>query len=140
MANPEQALNWESVRHFLHAANASSLSGAARSLRVEHTTVGRQLSNLERAVGATLVERGPSGLALTALDQRVFELALEMDRAARAIIDVPGRERENVRLVVPTGLHRTTHAASRSLAQPAARRSTRNRQRSAARRSAQTRG
>jgi len=103
MANPEQALNWESVRYFLHASNAKSLSGAGRSLRVEHTTVGRQLSNLERAVGAALVERGPSGLALTALGQRVFELALEMDRAARAIVEVAGTDRENVRLVVPTG-------------------------------------
>jgi DNA-binding transcriptional LysR family regulator len=103
MARPTQAVNWESVRYFLHAASSKSLSGAARSLRVEHTTVGRQLSSLERAVGASLVERGPSGLALTGLGQRVFQLALEMERAARAIAEVAEVERANVRLVVPTG-------------------------------------
>ena len=103
MASPPQAINWESVRYFLHAARSKSLSGAARSLRVEHTTVGRQLSSLERVVGVPLVERGPSGLALTAIGQRVFQLALEMDRAARSIGEVTGLDRANVRLVVPTG-------------------------------------
>jgi DNA-binding transcriptional LysR family regulator len=103
MAGPAQALNWESVRYFLHAASTKSLSGAARSLRVEHTTVGRQLSQLERAVGASLVERSPSGLALTDVGQQVFQLALEMERAARAIAEVADSARANVRLVVPTG-------------------------------------
>ena len=103
MATPEQLVNWESVRYFLHAASTKSLSGAARSLRVEHTTVGRQLSSLERTVGVALVERSPSGLTLTSIGERVFQLALEMDRAARAISEVAFAERANVRLVVPTG-------------------------------------
>ena len=103
MASPVQPLSWESLRYFLHAARSKSLAGAARSLRVEHTTVGRQLSSLERAVGASLVECSPAGLALTGLGQRVFQLALEMDRAARAIAEVADAERANVRLVVPTG-------------------------------------
>src|SRR4051794_19244009 len=104
MASPvEPLLNWESVRYFLHAAGSKSLSGAARSLRVEHTTVGRQLSALERAVGASLVERSPAGLILTDVGQQVFQLAMEMERAARAIAELTNRERANVRLVVPTG-------------------------------------
>ena len=104
MASPaDPPLNWESLRYFLHAARSKSLSGAARSLRVEHTTVGRQLSALESAVGAALVERGPAGLALTDLGQQVFELTLEMERAARAIAELTNIERANVRLVVPSG-------------------------------------
>lgn len=120
MASPEPALSWEAVRYFLHAAQAKSLSGAARSLRVEHTTVGRQLSSLERVLGASLVERGPAGLDLTSLGQRVLELALEMERAARAIAEVAGVERANVRLVVPTGFSAllTPHLESLRREQP----------------------
>jgi DNA-binding transcriptional LysR family regulator len=72
-------------------------------LRVEHTTVGRQLSGLERSVGASLVERSPAGLTLTDLGQQVFKLVLEMERAVRAIAELTNIERANVRLVVPTG-------------------------------------
>lgn len=103
MAARRESLNWESIRYFMHAAQAKSLSGAARSLHVEHTTVGRQLSSLELAVGAALVERGSGGLSLTAFGQRVLELALQMDGLACAIGEVALLERANVRLVVPTG-------------------------------------
>jgi DNA-binding transcriptional LysR family regulator len=96
-------LDWESVRYFLWAARSRSLSGAARALRVEHTTVGRRISNLERALGAPLVERGPAGLALTPLGRRVFELAGDMAGIASAIVELAAVDRTNVRLVVPTG-------------------------------------
>ena len=96
-------LDWESIRYFLHAADAKSLSGAARSLRVEHTTVGRQLSRLERRVGVALVVRGPSGLSLTPSGARVFGLARQMAELARAIGEVRRGQAAGVRLVVPTG-------------------------------------
>jgi DNA-binding transcriptional LysR family regulator len=96
-------IDWESVRYFLRAAESRSLSRAARSLRVEHTTVGRRLSSLERAVGAALVERSPAGLDLTPLGRRVFELAGEMAVLVQAIAELAAVERTNVRLVVPTG-------------------------------------
>jgi DNA-binding transcriptional LysR family regulator len=96
-------LDWEAVRFFLRAAEAKSLSGAARSLSVEHTTVGRRLSSLERALGAALVERGPAGLSLTRLGRRVLRRARDMERIARTIADLGKLERTNVRLVVPTG-------------------------------------
>jgi DNA-binding transcriptional LysR family regulator len=96
-------IDWESVHYFLRAAEARSLSRAARNLRVEHTTVGRRLSSLERAIGAPLVERSPAGLELTPLGQRVFELAGEMAALVQAIGELAVVERTNVRLVVPTG-------------------------------------
>jgi DNA-binding transcriptional LysR family regulator len=103
MATNGIGIDWEAVRYFLHAARARSLSGAARSLRVEHTTVGRRVSSLEQAIGAPLVGRGPSGLELTPLGEQAFQLALEMERLALAMGELAAAERTNVRLVVPTG-------------------------------------
>lgn len=96
-------IDWDSVRYFLRAAQSKSLSGAARALSVQHSTVGRRISELERDVGEPLVDRGPSGLELTALGQRVYQLALEMDAAARAIGEIAADDGTAVRLVVPTG-------------------------------------
>jgi DNA-binding transcriptional LysR family regulator len=96
-------IDWESVHYFLRAAESRSLSRAARSLRVQHTTVGRRLSSLERAIGAPLVERSAAGLELTPLGRRVVELAGEMAALVQAIAELAAVERTNVRLVVPTG-------------------------------------
>lgn len=103
MAEPGEELDWECLRYFLRAAEAKSLSGAARLLGVEHTTVGRRLSSLERALGAPLVSRRPSGLELTALGRRVLRLSSQMDRLARAVAELAVEDRTTVRLVVPTG-------------------------------------
>jgi hypothetical protein len=62
--------NWDDLRYFLRAAQTKTLAGAARSMGVERTTIGRRLSALERALGAALVLRGPDGLTLTPLGQR----------------------------------------------------------------------
>jgi DNA-binding transcriptional LysR family regulator len=103
MASDDSGSDWESVRHFLLAAESRSLSGAARRLQVEHTTVGRRIAALERSVGTALVVRGPKGLDLTPVGEHVFRLASEMAALARAIHEVAIVERTNVRLVVPTG-------------------------------------
>ena len=103
MASEQHGSDWESVRHFLLAAQSRSLSGAARQLDVEHTTVGRRIAALERAVGVPLVVRGPRGLDLTPIGEQVFRLASDMAALARAIHEVAIVERTNVRLVVPTG-------------------------------------
>lgn len=99
----EPLLDWGSLRFFLEAARSKSLAGAARTLRVEHTTVGRRVAALERSLGASLVERGPSGLLLTPLGKKVFRIALEMERLAGSIREVTVRRRSKVRLHVPTG-------------------------------------
>jgi DNA-binding transcriptional LysR family regulator len=75
-------IDWDDLRYFLRALEAKSLAGAARSLGVEHSTVGRRLSALERSLGASLVLRGPHGLQLTALGEKLAPLVHDMGRAA----------------------------------------------------------
>jgi DNA-binding transcriptional LysR family regulator len=65
-------VDWDDLRFFLAVARAGSMAGAARELRVEHTTVGRRLGALERALGVKLFARGPAGLALTAAGTAVL--------------------------------------------------------------------
>jgi len=103
MTRKSAALDWEALRYFASAAQSKSLSGAARALGVEHTTVGRRLASLEQALGAALVERGPTGLSLTRLGRRVLRSAREMERIAVSIAELAVAQRTNVRLVVPTG-------------------------------------
>ena len=60
-----QFANWDDLRVFLAVARAGSLSGAARSLGVNHSTVFRRIVGLEATLGVRLFERLPTGYALT---------------------------------------------------------------------------
>lgn len=96
-------LDWNDLRYFIEAAQAKSLAGTARALGVEHTTVGRRLNALERALGAPVFIRGPDGLRLTALAERLLPLGEEVLRAVRALEDAVASDNVKVRLAVPSG-------------------------------------
>ena len=63
--------DWENLRHFLAVAREGTLSGAARSLKVDHATVSRRLAALEAELQAPLVERLPRSCRLTPLGLRL---------------------------------------------------------------------
>jgi len=77
--------DWENLRCFLAVAQAGSLSAAARVLKVDHATISRRLSALEAELQVRLVDRLPRSCQLTALGQRIFAIAKEMDAAAFAV-------------------------------------------------------
>jgi DNA-binding transcriptional LysR family regulator len=58
-------MDWDHIRIFLAVAREGQLLGAAQRLGVSHVTVGRQLTALERDLGALLVERQTQGCTLT---------------------------------------------------------------------------
>jgi DNA-binding transcriptional LysR family regulator len=76
---------WDDVRFFLAIARESSLSGAARALRVDHATVGRRLTSLERRLGAKLFNRTPEGFAITSAGEAILSQAEAMEGAALAV-------------------------------------------------------
>src|SRR5687768_1617956 len=84
MATDEE-LDWNDLRYFLRAAQAGTLAGAARAMGVEHSTIGRRLSSLERRLGEPLVIRAPDGLHLTPLGASLVPLVEEVDRAVAAV-------------------------------------------------------
>ncbi|MDP9901995.1 LysR family transcriptional regulator [Variovorax ginsengisoli] len=77
--------DWEDLRHFIAVGRAGSLSGAARELKVDHATVSRRLTSLERALQVRLVERLPRACRLTDVGAHVFTLALALQDDAFAI-------------------------------------------------------
>ncbi|MEP3224828.1 MAG: LysR family transcriptional regulator [Parasphingorhabdus sp.] len=69
------AIDWDTVRCFLEVANKGSLSAAALSLRMSNATLGRKIDALEAGTGLQLLERGPSGVRLTAEGKEIEERA-----------------------------------------------------------------
>ena len=79
---PRGFWQWDDVRFFLAVARASSLSGAARALGVGHVTVGRHITQLEKRLGVTLLNRTPDGFAMTAAGDAILRQCIAMENAA----------------------------------------------------------
>jgi DNA-binding transcriptional LysR family regulator len=77
--------DWENIRYFLAVAQAGTLSGAARSLKVDHATVSRRLAALETALELPLVDRLPRSCRLTAVGRQVLERAVAMETESDGI-------------------------------------------------------
>jgi DNA-binding transcriptional LysR family regulator len=97
------ALNWDDLRFFLLAARAGTLAGAARAAGVQHTTIGRRLSALERSLGVPLFLRGPEGLTLTSIGEQLLPLAQKAERSMQAVHEFVASRCNRVRLALPTG-------------------------------------
>src|SRR5437588_9460951 len=63
--------SWNDLRYFLAVRRAGTLAGAARALKVEHSTVSRRLTALEESLGARLFLRGPEGFSPTPAGDRL---------------------------------------------------------------------
>src|SRR2546423_13689931 len=84
-------LDWNGVRFFLTIHRAKTLAGAARVLKVEHTTVGRRLAAMEASLRAKLFVRTPEGFRLTRMGEEILPVAeqaetslLQIERIALA--------------------------------------------------------
>lgn len=60
-----KTLQWDDVRYFLTLSREGSLSASARVLKVEHSTVARRVSNLEKTLRVKLFDRLARGWILT---------------------------------------------------------------------------
>lgn len=73
-------MNWDDMRLFLAVARTGSISGAAKHLEVQHSTVSRRLRSLEEKLGARLIERKKSGYELTVAGENIKQSALRIER------------------------------------------------------------
>ena len=76
---------WSDLEVALAIARAGSLSGAARELSVEHTTVGRRIAALEAALEVRLFDRTPAGYVLTEMGEAALEHARVIEEHAFAL-------------------------------------------------------
>jgi len=72
-------MNWDDFRLFLAVAREGSISGGARKLGVQHSTVSRRMRALEEKLGVRLIERKKSGYELTAAGESLRLAACNME-------------------------------------------------------------
>jgi len=81
-------MDWERVRIFLEVTRAGQILKASKTLRLNHATVARQLTALERSLDAKLLERHTSGCTLTAAGEALVAAA---ERAESEFLKVGSR-------------------------------------------------
>ncbi|MDR2331973.1 MAG: LysR family transcriptional regulator [Burkholderiaceae bacterium] len=79
-------MNWDDTRIFLAVYRERSFRGAARAVGLDQATVGRRLSALERALGATLFLRTSMGYALTPEGEIALKAAEKMEQSAIELV------------------------------------------------------
>ena len=76
--------SWDDIRFFLAVARAGSVSAAAKTLHVDHSTVSRRLAGLEKRLGVRLFERASSGWLLSRQGETALATAERMAEDASA--------------------------------------------------------
>ncbi|ODU07271.1 MAG: hypothetical protein ABS81_01880 [Pseudonocardia sp. SCN 72-86] len=97
----------DDLRYFLAVARSGRLSRAAEELAVDHTTVGRRITTLERELGQRLFDRKPSGWVLTERGGLLVEPAETVAATIVAAHEMLGGRgahlQGNVRILAPDG-------------------------------------
>jgi DNA-binding transcriptional LysR family regulator len=99
---------WSDFQLVHAVAEAGSLTGAAKLLRVTQPTISRQLAELEARLGEPLFSRAAAGARLTAFGERMLEPLRRMADAAREAAEVASgadtQPRGAVRITAPPGI------------------------------------
>jgi DNA-binding transcriptional LysR family regulator len=74
-----RSLGWDDLLYVLSVGRTGSLSAAARTLRVNHSTVFRRIGAIEEQLGVRLFDRRRDGYAPTAAGEAVIDLAGRLD-------------------------------------------------------------
>lgn len=77
--------DWDALKYLLAVSRAGSTLAAATMLRVNQTTVARQIDRLEQDLGLVLFERRMDGYRLTEQGHTLVALAQEVERPALAL-------------------------------------------------------
>jgi DNA-binding transcriptional LysR family regulator len=93
------ALDLNDVRTFAVAAQADTLSAAARELNVPASTVSRSLNRLEKHLGVSLVRRSSRGISLTDSGREYLQTCRRVLRLLREGDELVENQRSH-----PTGL------------------------------------
>lgn len=100
-------INADDLRYFLEVARTGRLISAGRGLAVNHTTVGRRVTALERSLGKRLFDRAPTGWTLTDAGHELVVHAESIESALLASVEGTradgGRLSGTVRIATPDG-------------------------------------
>ena len=95
------------LRFFLEVSRHGRLNEASRALGVDHTTVGRRITSLEKSVGGRLFDRTPTGWRLTESGRRLVGYAEKVESTLIAAFEdqtsTMGSLTGSVRIAAPDG-------------------------------------
>lgn len=100
--------DWNDLRYFLELSRQGKLVRAAARLHVDHTTVSRRITALEKQLDVRLFDKSPSGYQLTDAGLRLLPLAEEIETASNRLYqDIAGKDARlggTVRVATPEAL------------------------------------
>ena len=100
--------DWNDLRYFLELSRQGKLVRAATRLQVDHTTVSRRITALEKQLNVRLFDKSPRGYQLTDAGLRLLPMAEEIEaRSNRLYQDIAGKDARlsgTVRVSVPEAL------------------------------------
>ena len=76
---------WDDLKYVLAIAKAGSITKAAKTLKVTHSTVSRRLAGMEERLGTRLFERHPEGFLPTTAGQEALEAAHRVEAEVLAL-------------------------------------------------------
>ena len=89
-------LDWNGIRYFATLVEKETLTAAAAALDVQHSTVSRQIAQLEQALGLRLFDRIGKRYLLTADGERLYRHACDLCKEMNVLQRV-AREQAAVR-------------------------------------------
>lgn len=69
--------DWEDIKTFLEVSRNRTVRGAAKVLKVHHSTVSRRIERLETSLGVRLFDRRPEGYLLTPAGENLVGVAMD---------------------------------------------------------------
>jgi DNA-binding transcriptional LysR family regulator len=95
--------DWNDLKYFLELARIGKMTSAAKTLRVDHTTVSRRIATLETAIGAKLFFKGKQGYKLTKSGENLLPYALQFENASEQVAENIGGEARRLEGTVRIG-------------------------------------
>lgn len=101
-------MDWSDLRLVLAICRSGTLSGAARILNVNHSTVFRRINAIERDLGVRLFDRQPNGYVMTEAGESVERTASRIEDEVQDLSrDLLGRDLRlegNLRITATEGM------------------------------------
>ncbi len=111
--------NWDDIRFFLAVAREGSLSGAAKVLGVNHSTVSRRIAALEKNHGVRLFNRVRDGYEMSEAAYSIYEQAQKVEaqnqQISRSLFAQDARLKGPINVTMPHDIFE--HCLSHELAQ-----------------------
>jgi len=100
--------DWDDIRFFLAVARSGSVSGAAKTLGVNHSTVSRRIQGLENKHGVRLFNRQREGYEMTeaawAINEQAIAIEVQNQQISRTLFGQDARLEGPVNLTMPHDL------------------------------------